>query len=118
MYKTDNEPNFLKRIFSFEGTISRGEFWSTIGKRMIGYFALDILLCFLIVLLLPWNLEQKSALLEGVVRIVGLILFCSLVPLSRRRLRDAGYSAKSYLWLLVPGIGTIAFFARLCSKSK
>ena len=44
----------------------------------------------------------------------------ALIPglaITVRRLRDAGYSAKSYLWLLLPIVGWTVFVIRLCAKT-
>ena len=61
--------------------------------------------------------DQVITVVELAVAVMSLLCVISLAALSRRRLRDVGYGAKSYLWLLLPVVGWIIFLARLCSKS-
>lgn len=106
---------FLWRSFTFSGYISRGQFWSEIAMRIIGFFCATIILCIVVSVAIPADTERVVALVNILLPILGLIWLIPIIALTRRRLRDGGYSAKSYLWLLIPGIGLIAFIARLCS---
>ena len=110
-------PNFFQRNFSFAGTMTAGEFWSEFGMHLITIFCVVIVLSIVFSATLPWDAAQLTMLTEAIAGVLSLGNAVSLVALSRRRLRDAGYSAKSYLWLLVPVLGGIALIARLCSKS-
>ena len=109
--------NFLWRTFNFSGYISAGNFWSDLAVRLISFFCAMIVMCIVISAVVPGDTEQIIALCESLVPVLALVWGAPIVPLTRRRLRDAGYSAKSYFWLLIPGIGLIAFVARLCGKS-
>lgn len=109
--------NFLWRTFTFSGYITPGRFWSELGMRAISFFCATIILCIVLSVTVPGDTEDVMAAVDIAVPILGLLWLIPCIALSRRRLRDAGYSAKSYLWLLVPGVGLIALLARLCAKS-
>lgn len=109
--------NFLWREFTFAGYASVGEFWSELALRIIGYFCAVIFLSIFLSVVMPSNVEEILAVLDILLPILGFIWVIPILALSRRRLRDAGYSAKSYLWLLVPAVGLIVFLVRLCSKT-
>ena len=111
MYK---KPHF----FSFSGRATVGEFWSSFFASLMGSFATGILLCIVLVLMVPGEVEELAWLAEWVSMANSLFWFMHIAAVSRRRLRDAGFTAKSYLWLLVPGLGMIVFiFGRLCERS-
>ena len=112
-----DKKHFLWRKFTFSGYISRGQFWTEIAMRSIGYFCAVILLSIAVTVALPLDTEGIIALMDILIPILDVLWLIPIVILSRRRLRDAGYSAKSYLWLLIPGIGVIAFLARLCART-
>lgn len=109
--------NFLYRTFSFSGYITAGNFWSEIGIRLIEFFCASIFLCIAVSVLVPGDTEDLIDLVHILVPALGLLWAVPIVPLTRRRLRDAGYSAKSYLWLLLPVIGWIVFIVRMFAKS-
>ena len=106
---------FLWRMFTFSGYISPGQFWSEIAIRVIGFFCAVIILCIVLSVTMPVDVERVVALVNILVPILGVLWSIPIIALTRRRLRDAGYSAKSYLWLLVPIAGLIVFIVRLCS---
>ncbi len=108
---------FLWRMFTFSGYISSGQFWSEIVTRIIGYFCATIILCIVISVGVPADTQSIIALINILVPILGIIWLIPIIVLTRRRLRDAGYSAKSYLWLLIPIIGLIVFIVRLCAPT-
>ena len=108
---------FFWRKLTFSGYISRGQFWTEIAMRSIGYFCAVILLSIAVTVALPLDTEEIIALMDILIPILGVLWLIPIVILSRRRLRDAGYSAKSYLWLLLPCIGWIVFLARLCART-
>jgi uncharacterized membrane protein YhaH (DUF805 family) len=111
MYK---KPHF----FSFSGRTTVGEFWSSFFASLMGSFATGILLCIVLVLMVPGEVEELAQLAEWVFMANCLFWFVHIVAMSHRRLRDAGFTAKSYLWLLLPGVGTFIFiFRRLCAYS-
>ncbi len=108
---------FFWRRFTFSGYISRGQFLSEIVMRFIGYFCAVIMLCMVLSATLPLDTEELISLVHILVPILAVLWLIPIIILSRRRLRDAGYSAKSYLWLLVPVVGVIVFLVRLCSRT-
>lgn len=114
MYKP---PNFFQRNFSFRGKISLPQFGSELGIRLICFLCAAIVICIVLSLVLPLDTEQLTGVMDQIVPVLAVLWSIPVVALSRRRLRDAGYSAKSYLWLLLPVIGWVIFLIRLCSKS-
>ena len=110
-------PNFFRRNFSFKGTMGGGEFWANIGTSVITYVCLLVISCIVVSVTMSGTVEQLSSAMAKVALILAVIYAVRFVALSRRRLRDAGRSAKAYLWLLLPGIGTLIFIIRLCGKS-
>jgi len=108
---------FLWRMFTFSGYISPGQFWSEIAMRIIGFFCATIILCIVLSATVPTDTEGVIALVNFWVPILGILWFIPVVVLTRRRLRDAGYSARSYLWLLLPVAGWIVFVVRLCAPT-
>jgi uncharacterized membrane protein YhaH (DUF805 family) len=109
--------NFFWRTFTFSGYISAGQFWSEIGMRLISFFCATILLCIVLSVTVPGD---ETAVLKAVdigVPILGLVWVIPVIALTRRRLRDGGYSAKTYLWLLVPVVGLVVFIVRMFAKS-
>ena len=110
-YKT---PHF----FSFRGRVTRAEFWSSFFYSIMGCFATTILLCLVISISVSGEVEELAKIVEWAAMGNSLIWFVHIVAMSRRRLRDSGLSARSYLWLLLPGIGTLIFIIRhLCAPS-
>ncbi len=111
MYK---KPHF----FSFSGSATVSEFWSSFFSSLMGGFCTLIGLCILVTVTIPGELEDLKEIMDWVAMANTFFWFMHIVAMSRRRLRDAGFTAKSYLWLLVPGLGIIAFiFGRLCERS-
>jgi len=108
---------FLWRMLTFSGYISPGQFWTEIGMRLIGFFCCMIILCIVVSVAIPGDVEQISEIVNKLLSILSILWLIPIIALSRRRLRDGGYSAKSYLWLLIPVVGWIAFVSRLCSKT-
>ena len=94
-----------------------GAFWSDCFIKAISCFCSIIVMLILLSVILPFSTERINQI-AGYVSIVLAILWC--IPIARNtryRLRDAGYSPKAYLWLLLPVIGWIIFIALLCAKS-
>ncbi len=109
--------NFFQRIFSFSGEMEVGQFWSDFVIQVISGFCVLILLCIALSAAVPGDADQVIAIVDWVCPVVGAVWVFPIVPMTRRRLRDAGYGPKSYLWLLLPVVGWIIFIVRLCSKS-
>jgi uncharacterized membrane protein YhaH (DUF805 family) len=108
----------LWQLFTFSGYIGMGEFWSELGVRLIYLVCAAIILCIAIVVLIPGTTQELIAITDVAVPVLAVIWAIPIIAMTRRRLRDAGYSAKSYLWLLLPVIGWLIFVLRLCGKSK
>ena len=109
--------NIFQRMFSFAGEMERGEFWSDVAMRIISCFCAMIVCCIVLAVAVPVETEELIEITNIVVPILGVVWILPIIPRTRRRLRDAGYSAKTYYWLLLPGIGGVAFVVRLCGQS-
>ena len=108
---------FLWRGLTFSGYITPSQFLSEVVTRCIGFFCAMIFLCIVASATVPGDVEDVKAFLQIAVPVLGGLWASPFVVLSRRRLRDAGYSAKSYLWLLLPVIGWMIFLVRLCART-
>ena len=109
--------SFLWRIFTFSGYISPSQFWTEIATRAVGFFCATIVLCIVVSAVSPADTQGTVSLVNMLVPVLGILWMIPIIVLTRRRLRDAGYSAKSYLWLLVPVVGLIVFVVRLCART-
>lgn len=114
MYK---RPNFFQRNFSFAGRIDLPHFGSELGIRLITFLCAAILICIAASLVLPLDSDGVIRFMDLAVPILAAVWAVPIVALSRRRLRDAGCSARTYLWLLLPVVGWILFLIKLCRKS-
>ena len=112
-----DKKNFLWRMFTFSGFIEPAQFWSEIAIRFISYFCAVIILCIVLSASMTADTADIVARVNILAPILGLMWLIPIAALTRRRLRDAGYSAKSYLWLLLPVAGWIVFVIRLCSRT-
>ena len=108
---------FLWRIFTFSGYITPSQFFSELVIRIIGFFCATIMLCIALSAAVDGTTEEIIALAYQLLPVLAFLWVIPIMALTRRRLRDAGYSAKSYLWLLLPVVGWIVFVTRLCSKT-
>ena len=112
--------NMYKRphYFSFSGQMTASEFWSSFCTGLIGAFGVLMVLCILLCVIVPADVEQLSQIMNWVTLTVCLVWLVRVAAISRRRLRDAGFTAKSYLWLLIPVVGLIVFVViRLCART-
>ena len=109
--------NFLWRMFTFSGFIEPAQFWSEIAIRIIGFFCATIMLCIVLSASMTEDTADIVACVNVLVPILGVVWSIPIIALTRRRLRDGGHSAKSYLWLLLPVAGWIVFVIRLCSRT-
>ena len=110
-----------RRYADFSGITSRRDFW----MALFSHFCFGILYCFCLILLSVLMIANSDIETETLILILRILMsFRDLaftvpcIAMTVRRLRDAGFSAGSFLWLLVPVLGMIAFFARLCEPSK
>lgn len=98
--------------------MSAGSFWMEVGTRAISYLCAVIVAVMVICTIMP----QAETRLNDYCTIAAAclaVLWClPFVSLTRMRLRDAGFSAKAYFWLLLPVIGWIVFAGLMCVKGK
>lgn len=116
-YYQFKQQNIFQRSFSFKGTMSRNLFWNEAGIRVISLLCAVILAAVAICIVVPADVQTLTLICEITACVLTLLWAVSLLAMTRRRLRDAGYGPKSYLWLLLPVIGWIVFICRLCAKS-
>lgn len=109
--------NFIRRYFTFSGRMSMPEFWSEIGTGVIGAVCGVVILTILVCVVIPGDVSQVRPYANGAICLYGVVLLIRLMALMRRRLRDGGFSAGSFLWLLLPVAGWILLILRLCSRS-
>ena len=109
--------NFLFRMLSFKGYISAVSFWSGKPIRLISLFCAIILMSIGVSVCVPGEVDEIIALCHRLIPVLAILWMIPVIPLTRRRLRDAGFGAKAYLWLLLPVIGLIVFIVKLCAKS-
>ena len=88
MYK---KPNFFSNNFSFAGKMNAGEFWMEVGVRIIYFLLGMVVLTIVVSVTVPGNVEFISRRSNRVTVGYGALCALSVVALSRRRLRDAGY---------------------------
>ena len=92
----------------FAGRLSRGEYWKGMALLLGMHFAAQILdLYFTLIVFRSEHLTPLFSIISGIAILVAF------PAASVKRLHDAGYSVRSFCWLLIPGLGAIAFLARL-----
>ena len=109
-----------KMMRKLEGprTMGVAMFWSECGVKVISYLCASILLAMVLSAVLPMSTEQITQIVEYAACVLAVLWCIPIVRNTRYRLRDAGYTAKAYLWLLLPVIGWLIFIALLLTKSK
>ena len=109
--------DFWKNYFTFDGLLTVSDYWYGILFDIL----VQLILCISIsiILLFSSNLGTDMVVLVAqiVLLVYNLLSFIPKLSATVRRLTDAGYSCKSFFWLLIPGIGQIAFISRLFGKS-
>ncbi len=97
--------------------MSVGIFWSECGMQVISYLCAVVVMTMILSVTLSVTTEKLTQICEYAS--LGLaVLWCIPIAINtRRRLRDAGLTAKAYLWLLLPVLGWLIFVALLCKKS-
>ncbi len=105
------------RMLKRKETMSAAVFWSELCLKIISYFCAVIIMILILSSVLDETTERLTLIVEYVA--LGMVpLWC--IPIARNtrcRLRDAGYTAKAYLWLLLPIVGWIVFIVLMCAKS-
>ena len=98
-------------------TMSAGMFWSEFGIQVVSYFCAVLIVAMILSATLNTSTEKVIQIVEYTA-LCMVPLFCiPIIRNTKRRLRDAGYTAKAYLWLLLPVIGWLIFVFLLLKKS-
>ena len=109
--------NFWWHYIDFKGRSTVSEFCNAWMWYIITGFLLMISSCIILITCFDIDAQTTAEMSERLLSIFGFVSLSPCLAITVRRLRDAGYSPKSFFWLLVPGIGFIAFLTRLFSKS-
>ena len=91
-------------------------FLSECAVQVISYICAIVTMTLILSVTLEVTTERLTQISETAA-VVMAVLWC--IPIARNtrlRLRDAGYTAKAYLWLLLPGLGWLVFLALLLKK--
>ena len=109
--------NFWKRYIDFHGRSTVSEFLNAWMWYIFTGFL--IMICSPMIMFACSNMDVHAVagISKTLFSIFGFVSLSPCLAITVRRLRDAGYSPKSFFWLLLPGIGSIAFIVRLFSKS-
>ncbi len=109
--------DFWLHYADFSGKTNRRGFWLAMVFNALLPFLILIAVSIILVLAFHTDVEKAVQIVDLLRGLYGLAILIPLLSITVRRLRDAGYSAKSFFWLLVPVFGGIAFIARLCTAS-
>lgn len=109
---------WLRRKLKLKRTMSVGAFWSECGVKVISYICAAIVLAIILSVTLPLSTEKLTDVTEYAAVVLAVLWCIPIARNTRYRLRDAGYTAKAYLWLLLPIVGWVIFVALLFAKSK
>lgn len=109
--------NIFRRFYAFSGKMTTVEFWSELGTEFVWAICAMIGLVLVLSVVIPGDSQAVLDALDIAVPIYGCLVLVRFAALSRRRLRDAGYGGKTYLWLLLPVAGPVILILVLCAKS-
>ena len=96
----------LKRYVKFSGRACRSEYWFWCLATFLIGFVIGLL-----VVALPLEVVNMLS------NVLTLVFFLPGLAVAVRRLHDAGHSAWSLLWLLLPVIGWIILLVYYCKPS-
>jgi len=108
---------FWRRTFDFTGKTVRSRYWQAIGLELILRLFFIFVVPLAVVFCSDLTAIEIYTAIQLVYNLYGLCFFVALLSMTVRRLRDAGYSAKTLFWFLLPGIGAVALLCRLCEAS-
>ena len=108
----------LMRKLNMLPTMSVAHFWSECLTSVIGCLCAVILMILILSVTIPVSEEQLTRIVEYAACGMVLLWCIPIARNTRYRLRDAGFTAKAYLWLLLPVIGWLIFIALLFVKRK
>ena len=97
--------------------MSAGVFWSEVGLTVISCLCSVIAMVMIFSVALPVSTEKLTRIVNISACVLALLWCIPIARNTRRRLRDAGYTAKAYLWLLLPIVGWLVFLGLMCAKS-
>ena len=105
--------DFWKCAFDFFGMTSRRDYLISMQIHFLLVFIMRIIEPLII-------LFAASTVCDSFVTasVYGFASVLPMLAITVRRLNDAGYSVKTFWWLLVPVMGQLAFLVRLLSKSN
>ena len=109
--------DFWRRYADFSGRTTRYNYWMSLLMHSILILLFVVLLPIVLVAGLKIGTEIALQIFNIFYTAVSLASITPGFAITVRRLRDAGFSAKSLFWLLIPGFGIVALFVRLCTKS-
>lgn len=109
-----------KQMRKLEGPrkMSVAMFWSEFGMKIISWLCAVIMLTMILSTVLPLPLEQLVQIAEYTALGMAILWLIPIARNTRYRLRDAGYTAKAYFWLLLPVVGWLVFIVLMCIKRK
>ena len=97
--------------------MTASKFWSEFALKCISFFCALIVMIMILSASLPVSTKTLTQIVNYSAIALAVLWCIPIVRNTRRRLRDAGHSAKAYLWLLLPVLGWIWFIILLCTKS-
>ena len=112
--RKDNILRKLKR----QRRMSVGTFWSECALRVISYICALVIMMIILSVALPVSPEELNRIVNIAAVVLGILWCIPIARNTRMRLRDAGFSPKAYLWLLLPVAGWVVFIALMCVKGK
>ena len=86
--------------------------------KIISWLCAVIMLTMILSTVLPLPLEQLVQIAEYTALGMAILWLIPIARNTRYRLRDAGYTAKAYFWLLLPIVGWLVFIVLMCIKRK
>ena len=109
--------NWLRHKLKQKQRMGVARFWSECGVQLISYLCASIIMTMVLSVTVKVSTERLTRIVEYCACGLAVLWCIPIIRNTRFRLRDAGYTAKSYLWLLLPIVGWIIFIARLFAKS-
>ena len=107
----------LRRMLRKTDYMSAAIFWAECATSVISYLCATIMMTLILCVTLQVDTPELTRIVE-ITALAMIPLWCIPIAFNtRRRLRDAGYGPKAYLWLLLPVIGWAVFIVLLCAKS-
>lgn len=98
--------------------LSVATFWLEVGSRAISFFCAMIFMVIILSATVQATVQELNRICIYAAVGLGVLWSIPFIRLTRMRLRDAGFSPKAYLWLLLPVLGLIVFAGLMCAKGK